>query len=48
MNERKNNFRQTEKRALPYFVEFVKFSSAFAAIIAVALFTLHVASAAMP
>jgi hypothetical protein len=34
------------RRALPYFVEFVKFSTAFAAIIAIALFTLHAASAA--
>ncbi|MEK7101907.1 MAG: hypothetical protein AAB882_02005 [Patescibacteria group bacterium] len=39
--------RARERRALPFFVEFVKFSSGFAAIIAVALFTLHVASAAM-
>lgn len=32
---------------LPFFVEFVKFSTGFAAIIATALLTLHVASAAM-
>lgn len=32
---------------LPFIVEFVKFASAFAVIIAVALLTLHVASAAM-
>lgn len=43
MNDRKNNTR----RALPFFVEFVKFASGFAAIIAVALLSLHVASAAM-
>ena len=32
---------------LPFFVEFVKFSSGFAIIIAAALVTLHAASAAM-
>ena len=32
---------------LPFFVEFVKFSTGFAVIIATALITLHVASAAM-
>ena len=32
------------RQALPYFVEFVKFSSGFAAIIAVALLVLRVAS----
>jgi hypothetical protein len=36
-----------ERRMLPFVVEFVKFSSAFAVIIAVALLTLHAASAAM-
>ena len=35
-------------KLLPFFIEFVKFATAFAAIIAVALLTLHVASAAMP
>lgn len=38
---------EKERRMLPFFIEFVKFASGFAAIIAVALFTLHVASAAM-
>lgn len=33
---------------LPFFVEFVKFSTGFAVVIAVALLTLHIASAAMP
>lgn len=33
---------------LPFFVEFVKFSTGFAVVIAVALFMLHIASAAMP
>ncbi|HET9641735.1 MAG TPA: hypothetical protein VFP46_02720 [Candidatus Paceibacterota bacterium] len=41
----KNN--STGRRALPYFIEFVKFSTAFAAIIAIALFTLRAANAAM-
>ena len=32
------------RRALPYFVEFVKFASGFAAIVAVALLVLQVAA----
>lgn len=32
---------------LPFFVEFVKFVAGFAVIIAIALVTLHIASAAM-
>lgn len=32
---------------LPFFVEFVKFSTGFAAIVAVALLALHAASAAL-
>ncbi len=36
-----------ERRALPFFIEFVKFATVFAVIISVALLTLHVASAAM-
>ncbi|MDD2657801.1 MAG: hypothetical protein PHD04_04060 [Candidatus Pacebacteria bacterium] len=44
MNNQKNNAR----RMLPFVTEFVKFSAAFATIIAVALITLHVASVAMP
>lgn len=47
MNNQNNTRRDTEKRMLPFFVEFVKFATGFAAIIAVALLTLHVASAAM-
>lgn len=35
------------KRMLPFFIEFVKFVTGFAVIVAVALITLHVASAAM-
>lgn len=40
--------REKRQRLLPFFVEFVKFSTGFAIIIAVALLVLHVASAAMP
>ena len=47
MNNQKNNNADKERRALPFFVEFVKFASGFAIIIAVALFMLNVASAAM-
>lgn len=49
MNNQKNkeSLRDTERRALPFFVEFVKFAAAFAVIIAVALITLQFASAAM-
>ncbi|MFA6519825.1 MAG: hypothetical protein WCT41_03335 [Candidatus Paceibacterota bacterium] len=36
-----------ERRMLPFFIEFVKFATGFAVIIAVALITLHAASAAM-
>ena len=43
----KESSRARERRALPFVVEFVKFASGFAAIIAVALLTLHVASVAM-
>ena len=39
--------RDTGRRMLPFFIEFVKFSSGFAAIIAAALLTLHVASTAI-
>lgn len=42
-----NNLKNKERRALPFFVEFVKFSSAFACIIAAALLSLRVASAAL-
>lgn len=47
-NPKDNKSRYTERRILPFFVEFVKFSSGFAAIIAVALLTLHVASVSVP
>lgn len=47
MNDQKNNRQDAERRMLPFFIEFVKFATGFAVIIAVALLTLHVASAAM-
>jgi len=50
MNNPKNNLQSLhdrERRILPFLVEFVKFSTGFAVIIAVALLTLHAASAAM-
>lgn len=51
MNNLKNNLpadrQATERRMLPFFVEFVKFATGFAVIVAVALVTLHIASAAM-
>lgn len=48
MNNQENKVQTArERRALPFFVEFVKFATGFAAIIACALLTLHVASAAM-
>ena len=43
----KESLRVREKRMLPFAVEFVKFFMVFSIIIAVALLTLHVASAAM-
>ena len=50
MNNQKNKEqrREVERRALPFFVEFVKFAAGFTVIIMVALIALHVASAAMP
>jgi hypothetical protein len=46
-NQQNNNRKDAERRMLPFLVEFVKFSTGFAVIIAVALLTLHIASAAM-
>lgn len=45
-NQNPNRF-ATERRLLPFFIDFVKFATGFAAIIAVALLTLHAASAAV-
>jgi len=42
--QNKESLLARERRMLPFLVEFVKFSAAFAAIVAVALITLHVAS----
>jgi hypothetical protein len=39
--------KSTGRRLLPFVTEFIKFSTGFAAIIAAALLSLHVASAAM-
>ena len=44
----KESFASKERRLLPFLVEFVKFSAAFAVIMMVALVALHTASAAMP
>jgi hypothetical protein len=37
----------TDRRVLPFFIDFVKFACGFAAIIALALLSLHFASAAI-
>ncbi|HUY05579.1 MAG TPA: hypothetical protein VMV62_02615 [Candidatus Paceibacterota bacterium] len=44
----KESLAERERRALPFFVEFVKFATAFAIIMMCALIALHAASAAMP
>ncbi|MDP1707345.1 MAG: hypothetical protein Q8L30_02220 [bacterium] len=41
------NKHDTERRMLPFFIEFVKFTTGFAVIVAVALLSLHAASAAI-
>jgi len=46
-NQQNKNIHDAERRILPFLVEFVKFASGFAAIVAAALITLQVASAAM-
>ena len=38
---------ESGKRVLPLVIEFIKFSTGFVAIVAVALLTLHIASNAM-
>lgn len=43
----KENLRERERRLLPFVVEFVKFATGFAVIIALALIALHAAAAAM-
>ena len=42
----KNLSEERERRLLPFFVEFVKFSAAFSLLLAVALVTLHAATLA--
>lgn len=46
MNPRDKNI-EKERRMLPFFTEFVKFSVGFAVIVAAALLALNIASAAM-
>ncbi|HUX81078.1 MAG TPA: hypothetical protein VMV38_02030 [Candidatus Paceibacterota bacterium] len=48
MNNQKNKetHQETERRALPFLVEFVKFATGFTIIVMLALITLHFASAA--
>ncbi|MFZ1075356.1 MAG: hypothetical protein WAN50_03210 [Minisyncoccia bacterium] len=46
MNNQKNNNQSSPRPSvLPFFVEFVKFATVFSLIVAIALFTLRVASA---
>ncbi|MBU6490796.1 hypothetical protein KGQ25_01360 [Patescibacteria group bacterium] len=48
MNNRESNNKSrldVERRMLPFFIEFVKFSTGFAAIVALALLALHFVSA---
>ena len=46
-SQQNNNRRDAERRMLPFVVEFVKFVTGFAVIVAIALLGLHFASAAM-
>jgi len=43
----KNKFIEKERRMLPFFIEFVKFSTGFAVIVAAALLMLNVATVAV-
>jgi hypothetical protein len=45
--EKKDQQKKQKKRSLPFFIEFIKFSTVFAIIITAALLTLHVAGAAL-
>ena len=47
MSNQKDNRTEKERRMLPFFTEFVKFSVGFAVIVAAALLALNIASAAM-
>lgn len=44
---RRGDRRASERRLLPFFIEFVKFTTGFAVIVAAALLALHVATAAI-
>ena len=46
-SQQNNNRRDAERRMLPFVVEFVKFVTGFAVIVAIALLALHFASAAL-
>jgi len=46
-NPRNESWQKKERRMLPFFIEFVKFSTGFAVIIATALLMLNVATTAM-
>lgn len=41
---REESRQEKERKMIPFFVEFVKFTTGFATIIALALFTLHLVS----
>ncbi len=45
MNNLENKEQEKERRILPFFIEFVKFSVAFAVIVAAALLVLNIATA---
>ena len=46
-SQQNNNRRDAERRMLPFVIEFVKFVTGFAIIVAIALLALHFASAAL-
>lgn len=48
MNNQKNDsWQKKERRMLPFFIEFVKFTTGFVVIVAAALISLHAVSAAI-
>ena len=47
MNNPRDNRAEKERRMLPFFIEFVKFTTGFAVIVAVALLMLNVATVAV-
>lgn len=42
-----SNSKGSGRSALPFLIEFVKFSTGFAALVAIGLFSLHIANAAL-